>query len=101
MSEKISASNPNHDEPAAEQEQDERDSSLSLKGGGISLGFGPLKGAQQFLGEVRTEFKKISWPNRQTVVTETIVVVIVVAFLTSLIVAMDWVFTQVSNRFLV
>ena len=101
MSEKISASNPNHDEPAAEQEQDERDGALSLKGGGIALGFGPLKGAQQFFAEVRSEFKKISWPNRQTVLTETVVVLFVVAFLTALVTGMDWVFTLVSNRFLV
>ena len=101
MSEKISASNPNHDEPAAEQEQDERDGALSLKGGGIGLSFGPLQGAQQFFAEVRTEFKKISWPNRQTVLTETIVVLIVVAFLTGLVTGMDWVFTLISNRFLV
>ena len=101
MSEKISASNPNHDEPAAEQEQDERDSALSLKGGGIGLSFGPLKGVQQFLGEVRVEFKKISWPNRRTVVTETVVVLIVVALLTALVTGLDWVFTQISNRFLV
>mgnify|MGYP001241824760 CR=1 FL=1 len=101
MSEKISASNPNHEEPAAEQEQDERDSALSLKGGGLALSFGPLKGAQQFLNEVRTEFRKISWPNRQTVITETIVVLVVVTFLTALIVGLDWVFTLISNRFLV
>ena len=101
MSEKISASNPNHDEPAAEQEQDERDSALSLKGGGLALSFGPLKGLQRFFAEVRSEFKKISWPNRQTVVTETIVVLVVVVLLTVLIVGLDWVFTQISNRFLV
>lgn len=101
MSDKISASNPNHDEPAAEQEQDERDSALSLKGGGIGLSLGPLKGMQQFLGEVRAEFKKVSWPNRQTVITETIVVLIVVALLTAIVMGLDWVFTQVSNRFLV
>lgn len=100
MSEKISASNANHDEPAAEQEQDERDSTLSLKGG-MALNLGPLAGMQRYLGEVRTEFKKISWPDRRTVVTETIVVLIVVAFLTTLIVGLDWVFTMVSNRFLV
>ena len=100
MSEKISASNPNHEDPAADQEQDERDSALSLKGGmGLNIGF--LAGVQRFLGEVRVEFRKISWPNRQTVLTETVVVLIVVVFLTILITSMDWVFTQISNRFLV
>lgn len=99
MSEKISASNPNHDE--AEQEQDQRDSALSLKGGGFGLSLGPLKGAQQFLGEVRAEFKKISWPTRKQVINETIVVLLVVMFLTALITGMDWVFAQISNRFLV
>lgn len=101
MSEKISASNPNHDEPAADQEQDERDSALSLKGGGLALSFGPLQGAQRFFAEVRAEFKKISWPSRQTVLTETVVVLIVVTFLTALVTGLDWVFTQISNRFLV
>jgi preprotein translocase subunit SecE len=100
LSEKISASSPNHEDPVAEQEQDERDSSLTLKGG-MGLNLGPFKGAQAFFSEVRTEFKKISWPTRQQVLTETAVVIVVVAFLTVLITGMDWVFSQISNRFFV
>jgi len=100
LSEKISASNPNREDPAADQEQDERDSTLSLKGG-MRLKFGAFAGTQVFLSEVRAEFKKISWPTRRQVLTETVVVLLVVAFLTVLVTGLDWVFTQVSNRFFV
>lgn len=78
-----------------------QDSSLSLKGGMTVPTLGWAKGTQTFLSEVRAEFKKISWPTRRMVITETIVVILVVTFLTLMIVAFDWVFSQLSNRFLV
>lgn len=96
----MSAPNPNPEEPAAEPQEDERDASLSLKGG-VGLNLGPLKGAQQYLSEVRVEFRKISWPTRRQVLNETIVVLIVVTLLTFLVTGLDWVFAQISNRFLV
>lgn len=86
------------DNPPVEEE----DSGLSLKGGGIALpSIGWAKGTQGFLSEVRTEFKKITWPTRQQVLTETVVVILVVTFLTLLIIAFDWLFSLISNRFLV
>ncbi len=81
--------------------EDEQDSSLSLKGGMAMPSIGWAKGTQSFLSEVRAEFKKISWPTRQMVITETGVVILVVTFLTLLIVALDWIFSILSNRFLV
>lgn len=86
------------DNPTVEEEQD---ASLSLKGGMAMPSLGWAKGTQTFLSEVRAEFKKISWPTRQMVLTETGVVILVVTFLTLLIIAFDWIFSQLSNRFLV
>lgn len=50
-----------------------------------------------FLSEVRAEFHKISWPTRRQVVIETVVVILVCAFLTGLVVTYDWVFTKLAN----
>lgn len=88
-------------EENAANETEERDTSLSLKGGMGVPAFGWAKGAQAYLGEVRSEFKKISWPTRQMVTTETIIVLIFVVVMTTLITTFDWIFTLISNRFLV
>lgn len=86
------------DNPTPEEEQD---ASLSLKGGMAMPSLGWAKGTQGFLSEVRAEFKKIAWPTRQQVITETGVVILVVTVLTILILAFDWIFSLLSNRFLV
>lgn len=87
-----------------EQPQDDEDSararSLSLGGQG-GPGFGRFFGKYAaFLGEVRDEMKKVSWPDRKTVVTETIVVIVITVFFTLMITGLDQVFAVVFNKLL-
>jgi len=49
----------------------------------------------QYLGEVRSELRKVNWPSRQEVVNSTIVVLICVIVVTSLIFGFDY----VSSKF--
>ena len=89
-------------EDPKEHTQEELDSSLTLKGGGLNLGgFKWARGATRFASEVQAEFRLISWPTRQQVLIETAVVIAVVTFLAVLVVSLDWVFSLVANRFLV
>ena len=88
--------------PEGEGPQDEEDEararSLQLGGSGPNLGFvGKYVG---FLGEVREELKKVSWPTRKTVVTETIVVIAITVFFTLMITGLDQVFAAVFNKLL-
>lgn len=48
----------------------------------------------QFLREVRSELKKVNWPNRREVVNYTLVVLITTAVLTLLTWALDWVISN-------
>lgn|GEM_PF-970853 len=80
---------------------EEPDTALTLKGGMALPSIGWAKGAQGFLSDVRAEFKKITWPTRQQVVSETGVVLFVVFFLTAFITFLDWIFSLIANRFLV
>jgi preprotein translocase subunit SecE len=48
----------------------------------------------QFLREVRSELRKIVWPTRQTTVTFTIVVIIVVAAISVIFWVLDTVFAE-------
>lgn len=82
-------------------EEEGRDAALTLKGGMAVPSLGFAGGLQIFLSEVRAEFKKITWPSRQQVVSETGVVLFVVFFLTVLITLFDWLFALIANRFLV
>ena len=89
-------------ETPGETTPEELDNSLSLKGGGLSLGqLGWASGAARFLGEIQHEFRLISWPTRHQVMLETVVVIAVVTFLGVLVVSLDWLFALVANRFLV
>lgn len=47
-------------------------------------------GPAQFLGEVRGELRKVGWPTKAEVVNSTIIVLVAVAFLTTLIFGFDW-----------
>lgn len=76
---------------------DARSRSLQL-GGGPSLGF--LGKYTKFLSEVREELRKVTWPTRRMVVTETIVVLVVLVFFTLLITGLDQVFAVVFNKLL-
>ena len=51
-------------------------------------------GARQFLKEVRQELKKVNWPTRTETISYTIVVLISVVVLTSLVAALDYVFSE-------
>lgn len=93
----LGGDNANQDRP----EEEERDAALTLKGGMAVPSLGFAKGLQSFLSEVRAEFRKITWPSRQQVFSETGVVLLVVFILTTLITLFDWVFSLISNRFLV
>ena len=53
----------------------------------------------EFMGEVRTEFTKITWPSREQVTREFFSVLILVAFLTSIIFILDKAFEFVVNFF--
>jgi len=49
---------------------------------------------RQFLKEVRQELRKVDWPNRQQLVTYTLVVLVSVTVLTSLVFGLDSVFQK-------
>lgn len=85
--------------PIEEEEEDEaRSRSLQLGGGGTGLGF--LSKYTTFLRDVREELRKVTWPTRKMVVTETIVVLVVLVFFTLLITGLDQAFSIVFNLFL-
>ena len=75
---------------------------LSLKGQGGLPGLerlGPWFGdAGRFLSEVREEFRKVSWPTRQQIITETGVVILISALLTGLVMGYDWIMTWAANK---
>lgn len=81
----------------AQEPVEEVNSALELKGFNFQFG-GRLSGIGTFLSEVQAEFKKISWPTRQQIVVETVVVVVVCTFLTLLVLGYDWVFSGLANR---
>lgn len=80
---------------APDVDDEARERSLQL-GGGIPGGrfFGRYAA---FIQEVRLELGKVTWPSRKQVVTETIVVLCVVAFFTLLITGVDNVFATFFN----
>jgi preprotein translocase subunit SecE len=51
-------------------------------------------GPVQFIREVRAELRKVAWPTRDEVVKYSIVVLITVVVLTTLIFALDFVFSE-------
>ncbi len=87
--------------PPAEEEKDQ---ALALTGfslpGWLKLG-GWYAKSRVFLADVNSEFKKVSWPNRRQVITETAVVLLVVTILTFLVLFLDRVFTYFANLVLV
>lgn len=53
---------------------------------------------KQFLREVRTELRKVNWPNRKELVTYTIVVLVVTTVLVGIVSGMDWGIREVILR---
>jgi preprotein translocase subunit SecE len=54
----------------------------------------------QYLKEVRSEFRKIVWPNRQQVVSSTAVVIVVFVFFAILTAFFDFIFSQLVRTLL-
>ena len=86
------------EQPAEDEEDSARAKSLQLGGAGPNLG--AISKYAGFLGEVRDELKKVSWPTRRTVVTETIVVIVITVFFTLMITGLDQLFSLGFNKLL-
>ncbi len=52
--------------------------------------------ARQFLGEVRSELRKVAWPGWPEVLNSSVVVLVTLTLVTILIALLDWVFGQAS-----
>jgi preprotein translocase subunit SecE len=48
----------------------------------------------EFLGEVRSELRKVAWPNRKEVVSYTIVVLVTTLVLTLIVYGMDYIIRE-------
>lgn len=51
-----------------------------------------------FVKEVRAELRKVAWPTRKETVNYSIIVAVTLVLLTSLIFALDWVFSEAVLR---
>jgi preprotein translocase subunit SecE len=49
-----------------------------------------IKDAVQFIREVRTEALKVTWPSKKEVTTTTVVVFIMIAFMSGILLAADF-----------
>jgi preprotein translocase subunit SecE len=84
---------------AGAEDQPERRKPSS--GPGVLAGVGSWPGrTKAFLGEVRTETKRVTWPNLNQVWSTTIVVLITVFFFGVYFGILDWVFNNVVRRLL-
>jgi len=57
-----------------------------------------FEAARQYLSDVRSEFRKITWPNQREYVGGTVGVVIIVAFLTVVLGVVDAVLARLMER---
>lgn len=74
------------------EERDERDDERRADAATIDREIRrPRATPGEYLREVRTELRKVAWPNREEVVSYTVVVIVATAFLMSLVFGMDWV----------
>jgi len=62
-----------------------------MKSAASEAGTHEKAGIAQFLREVRSELRKVAWPNRQEVISYTIVVLVTTLVLVGIVWAMDWV----------
>ena len=53
--------------------------------------------SRQFLMEVRTEFRKVTWPSQKEAVAGTVGVLVIVAVITAVLSAMDLVLGQLMH----
>ena len=84
---------------AGAEDQPERRKSSSEPGWLSSVGSWPSR-TKSFLGEVRTETKRVTWPNLNQVWSTTIVVLVTVFFFGVYFGILDWVFNYVVRRLL-
>jgi preprotein translocase subunit SecE len=54
--------------------------------------------APQFIREVRSELRKVVWPTRSETINYSLIVLVTLIFFTSLIFAIDWVFSEFVLR---
>ena len=87
---------PEDGKPQDDEVDSAREKSLQLGGGGLPIG-ATLGKYVAFLGDVRDEMRKVTWPTRKTVITETIVVIAITIFFTLLITGMDKVLATIFN----
>lgn len=59
---------------------------------------GRIKRLIQFLKDVRSELKKVTWPSRREVISTTIVVIIATIFFGFFLYAMDLIFSWVVKN---
>ena len=59
-----------------------------------------LERAQKFVGEVRVEARKVSWPTREEVRQSTIVVILAVWIMAAFIFVVDWILNQGAQAIL-
>lgn len=59
-----------------------------------------LRRANEFVGEVLAEFRKVTWPNRQELVNSTVVVIVVTVVIAFFLGAVDIVLARVVERIL-
>jgi preprotein translocase subunit SecE len=53
---------------------------------------------RQFVREVRGELRKVAWPTRSETINYSIIVLVALVFFTTLIFAVDWVFSEAVLR---
>lgn len=62
-------------------------------GGGAGAAKG-RPGVSQYVGEVRSELKRVHWPNRKELVSYTVVVIVALALMTAFISGVDSLFSR-------
>lgn len=77
----------------AEQRTTPVEEEAAEPGAGAGAGTGrPSVG--QYVGEVRSELKRVHWPNRKELVSYTIVVIVALALMTAFISGVDAIFSR-------
>jgi len=56
-----------------------------------------IKKSKEFVEDVRTEMKKVNWPERHDLLNSTYVVIVISIIFTIIIFAADWIVSTVVN----
>ena len=76
------------------EQGDGGDDAMLSEDAAAAAGAGGRTGPRQFVGEVRSELRRVHWPNRKQLTQYSIVVLVVVALLTAFIFGIDQIFGQ-------